>query len=234
MADIMQQYQAILKGPFILPENLPDPGTLPDNGPRVLLIAPHPDDECITGALALRLRLRSHAQVRALAVTLGSRMDRRDARKAEFEAACSTLGFQPAIAPSPGSFCIQNSITSFRPHWILYPHANDAHPTHGAVHHSVVEALRHVDFSIPHRVETEYWHPHRQPNFLVESPPEEVALLLKALCCHKGEIARNPYHRTLPAWMIDNARRASERIRPFGSSAPTPRFATCYHYRFFL
>ena len=29
---------------------------LPDNAPRTLVFAPHPDDECIIGALPLRLR----------------------------------------------------------------------------------------------------------------------------------------------------------------------------------
>ena len=47
---------------------------------RVLILAPHPDDECITGLLPLRLRRECGFEVWAAPVTLGSRRERRAAR----------------------------------------------------------------------------------------------------------------------------------------------------------
>jgi hypothetical protein len=80
----------------------------------------------------------------------------------------------------------------------------------------------------PYRVQTEYWHPLAQPNLLVECPPDLLALLVAALCCHQGEIARNPYHLTLPAWMADNVRRGAERVSGPGQPAPTFKFGSLY------
>jgi hypothetical protein len=68
-----------------------------------------------------------------------------------------------------------------------------------------------------------------EPNLLIECPPDDLALLVEALACHAGEVARNPYHLRLPAWMIDNVRRGAERV--FGPGAPAPAFpfGTLYH-----
>lgn len=58
------------------------------------------------------------------------------------------------------------------------------------------------------------------PNLLVEVPPAILARLIEALACHCGEVTRNPYHRFLPAWMMDNVRRGIERISSPGCPAP--------------
>src|ERR1700693_35025 len=61
--------------------------------PRALIFAPHPDDEMITGALRLRLMREQGFAVVDVAVTLGSRVDRRAERWRELEAACAYIGF---------------------------------------------------------------------------------------------------------------------------------------------
>jgi hypothetical protein len=52
-----------------------------------------------------------------------------------------------------------------------------------------------------------------------------------ALSLHSGEVARNPYHLRLPAWMMDNVRRGTELIGGQGASAPRFGFATLYRLR---
>ena len=54
---------------------LPPMSTSPGSGtkaPHVLVFAPHPDDECIVGALPLRLRQEAGWRVTNIAVPLGS------------------------------------------------------------------------------------------------------------------------------------------------------------------
>ena len=65
---------------------------------------------------------------------------------------------------------------------------------------------------------------------MIESSKGDLALLLKALAEHRGEIERNPYHLRLPAWMMDNTRRGAERIQTYGAPAPDFAFSTLYHH----
>jgi LmbE family N-acetylglucosaminyl deacetylase len=59
-----------------------------------LVLAPHPDDESITGLLALRLQVECGFRIVVVPATLGSRRDRRAARRPELRAACAYQGFQ--------------------------------------------------------------------------------------------------------------------------------------------
>src|SRR3982751_792116 len=69
------------------------PKPRPD-APRVLIFSPHPDDECIIGALALRLQREAGLRVINVAVTQGSNKARQSARWDELVAACEYLGFE--------------------------------------------------------------------------------------------------------------------------------------------
>jgi hypothetical protein len=115
------------------------------------------------------------------------------------------------------------------PDMIFMPHEADWNQTHVGVHHLTLKALRRLpaDFACL-VVETEFWGMMASPNLMVESPARDVADLVQALACHAGEIARNPYHLRLPAWMIDNVRRGSELVLGQGASAPSIAFATLY------
>jgi hypothetical protein len=44
-------------------------------------------------------------------------------------------------------------------------------------------------------------------------------------------VKRNPYHLSLPAWMIDNVRRGGELVGGQGGAAPDFAFATLYRLR---
>jgi len=50
------------------------------DAPTALVLSPHPDDECIIGGLALRLREEGWRVVN-ITVTLGSRVERRAPRR---------------------------------------------------------------------------------------------------------------------------------------------------------
>jgi hypothetical protein len=69
------------------------------------------------------------------------------------------------------------------------------------------------------------------PNLMVEINASELGDLMTALTFHVGEVKRNPYHLTLPAWMVDNVRRGSEWIAGQGGTAPDFTFATLYRVR---
>lgn len=216
------------------------------NAPVVLLFSPHPDDEVITGTLPLRLQREAGARVVNIAVTLGSNHTRRDARRRELSDACAYLGWEfeildwagihpaaPDVDPETWArrvHAISEILHRWRPRWVFYPHANDGHPAHAGVHLLVNAALSEATGGAapPWRIQTEYWHPHAEPNLLVECPPADLTELVAALCCHRGEIARNPYHLTFPAWMLDNVRRGIELVGGRGALAPAFHFGALY------
>ena len=225
--------------------------SLPASAPRVLLLSPHPDDECVTGALALRLAREAKMRVVNLAVTLGSKQERRPGRLTELKAACRHLGFKLVLA-TPDGFdavtpkartedpvawrqkvaTIRDVIARERPAILALPHAGDRHPAHVGTHHLGFDALQSLGGEIAlDLVETEFWGAMPDPNLMVEVPPADLADLLAALACHAGEVRRNPYHLRLPAHMIDNVRRGAETVLPRGSAAPDMTFAGLYRLR---
>ncbi len=214
----------------------------------VLLVSPHPDDECLTGALPLRLRIEQRRRIVNVAATLGSQLERRGARHLELEAAARICGFQAIVPGSDGwapltcaaraaqpaawrarAQHLAGLIRDLQANVIFMPHARDRHPTHVGAHWLALDALRLLGRGFTCLVvETEYWQPMARPNLVVESTPAQVATLVAALACHAGEVARNPYHWRLPGWMLDNARRGAELVP--GAAAPVARwpFATLY------
>jgi N-acetylglucosamine malate deacetylase 1 len=218
--------------------------------PKALIFAPHPDDEIITGALPLRLMREQRFAVIDVAVTLGSRVDRREQRSIELQTACACIGFGlihlgptdleginlQARERDPAGWdasvsAIAGVLADQQPDVVFLPHAADWNATHIGVHHLVVEAMRCLPGLACRVVETEYWGAMAGPNLMVESTPADVADLVAALSMHAGEVARNAYHLRLPAWMMDNVRRGSELIGGQGATAPRFVFATLYRLR---
>jgi N-acetylglucosamine malate deacetylase 1 len=215
--------------------------------PTALLFSPHPDDECITGALALRLLREAKWNVINVAVTLGGEKKRQVPRLRELKNACHQLGFalmgtgleniNPELREkNPVRWrvavgAIARILAEYRPRVIFLPHEADGHPTHVGVHFLVLDAL----IDLPHDfeccvVEKEFWRQMAQPNLLIESGAKDVGDLVAALACHAGEVRRNPYHARLPAWMLDNVRRA-EMVGGQGGAAPDFTFGTIYRLR---
>jgi LmbE family N-acetylglucosaminyl deacetylase len=218
---------------------------------KVLIFAPHPDDECIIGGLPLRLLRELGMDVSTVAVTHGSRKDRQAARWRELEAACGYLGFGLIPTVEHGLEHIHPDTRAGRPEiWaaaveviagilarqapriILMPHDDDWNRTHIGVHHLLMDALARMPAAFAcHVVETEFWGAMDSPNLMVESSVDDVADLVAALSLHAGEVARNPYHLRLPAWLIDNVRRGAELVQGQGAAAPPFTFATLYRLR---
>ena len=206
------------------------------HGPSVLLFSPHPDDECITGLLPLRLMRECGHRIINVPVTFGSDPARRQARLSEMRAACDWLGWEAHLADESLAPLDAPQITSilghFQPALIFLPHAKDWNATHLRVHHAVMEALASMPSTFSCRVvETEFWGAMDDPNVMVEGNAAIVADLVAATALHTGEVTRNPYHLLMPAWMQDNVRRGAERIGGQGGSSPSFDFATLYRIR---
>ncbi len=226
------------------------PATKTDT-PKVLLFAPHPDDECIIGGVALRMLRELGSKVVNVAVTQGSNKGRQEPRLIELRAACQFLGFdlrttQPGglekISPkgkesdaanwSRSVGIIAGILEEERPGVVMFPHDADWNGTHIGTHHLVVEAMRMLGSRFSTMViETEFWAAMGSPNLMVEISETDAADLVAAISFHVGEVQRNPYHLTLPAWLQDNVRRGGEIVGGQGGAAPDYTFATLYRLR---
>jgi LmbE family N-acetylglucosaminyl deacetylase len=182
-----------------------------------------------------------------VAVTLGSKPERKAARLRELKNACDYLGFG-LVVPGLENINLETRkknpvhwrsaigsiagiLAQQRPRMIFLPHEKDGHPTHIGTHFLVLDALK----TLPREfecfvVETEFWGQMTNPNLVVESGVEDVAGLVAALACHTGEVRRNPYHARLPAWMLDNVRRGAEIVGGHGGAAPNLTFGTIYRF----
>ncbi len=211
------------------------------------MFSPHPDDECIVGALPLRLLREQKWAVVNVAVTLGSKQERRMERLEELKQACAYLGFDlvqtaprgleqinrkgrhDAASWKTATAIIADILKAQKPQAIFMPHENDWNSTHIGVHLLVRDALESLGPAFRCRVVlTEYWGAMAQPNIMIESSAADVSDLMTALSFHKGEVQRNPYHLRMPAWLIDNVRRGGELVGGQGGRAPAFPFATLY------
>lgn len=246
LADSIRDGADWQKGGFTTPPR-PQPAA---DAPVTMLFSPHPDDECIFGGIALRLRREGGHRVVNIAVTQGSNRDRQQGRLEELRNACDYLGFD-LVQTAPDGLegvnmktregdpakwqhnvdCLADILAEHRPQVILYPHETDANTSHIGTYFAVIEALykQPADFEC-YTVETEFWNQMPTPNVMIESSTHDVGELVTALTFHVGEVERNPYHMTLPAWMIDNVRRA-EIVGSQGGATPSFVYATLYRVR---
>lgn len=250
MRDYLEYVDAI-ETAFRDAEKIPSPQSVPahkvassDTAP-IVIIAPHPDDEMLIGALALRFQRQCGRRIVCLSTTLGSKRERQAARWEELKNACAEAGFEPRTFGEHGLEHITpdarakggewndavnrmaSVLAEMKPAAVFFPHEKDANRTHMGVHLLAMDALAKA--AHPCVVfETEFWSPMTNPNLCVECPKEDLAKLIAALAYHVGEVARNPYHLRLPAWMIDNVRRGGEIVGGQGGEAPSFTFATLY------
>jgi len=219
---------------------------LSKEAPRALVFSPHPDDECIVGALPLRLLRELKMNVINVAVTLGSRKDRQMERLNELRNACDYLGFGliqtgecglEKISPANRGKAlwreavqtIAGIIRDNQPHVIFAPHENDFNGTHIGTNFLVADALQTLPESFCCWIcHTEFWAPMANPNLMIETSVADLADLVAATSFHAGEVKRNPYHLRLPAWMQDNVRRGGELVGGQGCQAPDFVFAELY------
>ncbi|MCP4412341.1 MAG: PIG-L family deacetylase [Gammaproteobacteria bacterium] len=200
---------------------------------RLLLFSPHPDDECITGLLPLRLQRELGMEIINIPVTFGSNIKRQAERSEELEAACRFLGWKNHRQRNDYLSLeveeIAQSLEEFKPELIFVPHKGDWNTRHVSTHHLVMDALKLMGSNFSCTViETEFWAAMTDPNLMVAADAITVADLMAATSQHVGEVIRNSYHLSLPAWMQDNVRRGSELITGQGKEVPDFLFATLY------
>src|SRR5687767_13562793 len=224
------------------------PQESPDT-PYVLIFSPHPDDECIIGALPLRLVRQSKMHVINVAVTQGSRKDRQAARLEELKQACDFMGFGLLSIGDTGLERVNAKTREQDPDFwkqsvkkiaqilkgipakiIFFPHEHDWNSSHIGTHLLVTDALKTLSLNC-YTVETEYWGQNDRPNLMVQSTAADVADMVAGTSFHVGEVTRNPFHLFLPAWMQENVRRGSELVGGQGEAAPDWTFATLYRVR---
>jgi N-acetylglucosamine malate deacetylase 1 len=186
-----------------------------------------------------------------VAVTQGSNKERQAARYHELQHCCQYIGFDlvqtaptglekvnPKTREADPSFwsasvrIVAGILAEHRPRAILFPHDLDWNSTHVGTHWLVMDALKTLplDFSC-FTVETEFWGQMASPNLMVQLSEQHLGELMTALTFHVGEVRRNPYHLSLPAWMMDNVRRGAELVGGQGGAAPDYPFATLYRLR---
>ncbi len=251
---LVTDYVGLLKEGRSFPLGGFDPAPRPQIGPdapKALFFAPHPDDECIVGGVALRLFREARMNVVDVAVTLGSKTERQAGRLQELKDACQYLGYGLVTTAPSGlerinpktrqrdpkhwSECvqmIQGVLEEHRPKVVLCPHEQDWNSTHIGTHYLVTDALKQMPPAFEcYLVETEFWGAMSDPNVMVEISAEDLGDLIAATTFHVGEVARNPYHLLLPAWMMDNVRRGAEVAGGQGGAAPDFPFAALYRLR---
>ena len=200
---------------------------------KILILAPHPDDECIMGGFAIRAKEEFQAEVGVVPFSFGSKKERRGPRMKELENALALLDFRlinPRIdLPSDEELTLaefQRALVSFKPNVMIAPHLKDGHPVHirasqmarvAFVEYANATTLTSDSIQMPtqgkegiHLLQSEYWQSMEQANCFIPLSHHHLTKMGLALMAHVGEISRSPYHLTLPAWAMDQVRRGSE------------------------
>ena len=132
------------------------------SGETVLLFSPHPDDECVTGLLPLRLMRETGRQVVNVPVTFGSNPERQAERANELEAACGYLGWSihhetKSLDPLRVEDIVR-ILLQHRPDCIFMPNEADWNVRHLETRAWVIQALEQMDTEFSCLVvETEFW-----------------------------------------------------------------------------
>ena len=207
---------------------------------RILILAPHPDDECLMAGLALRAKAEWGTEVYVLPFSYGSKLDRQAERKRELSHAMDRLEFTLIDPRAPlfqelDSNLILEALQSVKPDAMILPHEKDGHITHVRCAHAGMKAAQtyvHQDKTALSVYESEYWMAMDKPNCLVPLSAENLVELGEALLEHKGEVGRNPYHLSLPAFFMEQMRRGGEAVAGMGAKPRDFQFAQLYrHHR---
>lgn len=166
--------------PAVLPQQaihvLPDAIT-PKEGQKVIIFAPHPDDETIGVGGYIAQSIKQGADVRIVLVTDGNKHHNETVRYAEFQKATAILGVSESnlvfMNFPDGTLREQNETTLYQrlkeqidiysPDIIIYPSQRDFHPDHSTVgrvmnriigggysDRIVYQYLVHYEFYYPH------------------------------------------------------------------------------------
>src|SRR5213596_481433 len=151
-------------------------------GERLLVLAPHPDDEVIGCGGLTALHLREGRRVRVVVATDGGEAGEPAERQRESRAAVASLGnadveflnFPDRQLAGSGGFAaaLRDILVDFRPDLIAAPSAIEIHPDHLALSRTLCEVIAHdaalfADLAVTRVAFYEVSHPLR-PNALVD------------------------------------------------------------------
>ena len=169
---------------LIYPRVLPQPAvhlladaTLPSQGQKVIVFAPHPDDETIGVGGYIALSTNLGANVRVVLVTDGNKHHNEAVRYAEFGKATAILGVNADnlvfMNYPDGTLRQQNETTlqqqlqkqidDYSPDIIVYPCRYDFHPDHsttGKIIDKILAARSGSTLAFEYLVHYEFYYPH--------------------------------------------------------------------------
>jgi len=171
---------------------------------RVLVIAPHPDDETI-GCGGTLARLAPHCEVQVLLVTNGDGAGglppgASEVRKREMEQALRVLGVtRPLVCMDEpdGGFVdsrgfrdrLSALLREFKPNWVLLPWLDDIHSDHSGIAAASCAVLRRSD--VEQVIHYETWTP--VPATHVVDITAVADTKRAALSCHRTALECNNY-----------------------------------------
>src|SRR5437660_634325 len=176
-------------------------------GERLLVLAPHPDDEVIGCGGLVALHLREGRRVRVVVATDGGEAGEPAERQRESRAALASLGDAEVeflnfpdrhLAEGGGGFAaaLRDILVDFRPDLIASPSAIEIHPDHLALARTLCDVIARdatlfADLAVTHVAFYEVSHPLR-PNALVDITNVADAKYA-AIAMHKTQLAFRDY-----------------------------------------
>jgi LmbE family N-acetylglucosaminyl deacetylase len=181
---------------------------------KILVIAPHPDDESLGCGGAISLHAQRRDEVNAAFLTSGElglkKLSREEAwkiREAEARASCKVLGIQEAnflrlpdwtmsdeIAGAAGK--LRTVLQNLRPEMIYLPHPREWHPDHQAALPVLRAALENAPFTLPKLRGYEVWTPLTEYQHVEDITPV-MARKLRALRKHASQMQEWDYVRAI-------------------------------------
>jgi len=134
---------------------------------KIVILAPHPDDECLMCGFALRAQEEFGSEVMVVPFSYGSKLPRRAERKEELLQALGVLNFKlhdPRKIDSSQEELdegqILDAFEQLTPDLVITMHLNDGHPTHVRSADLGRRALKHYVGNTKQNVillQSEYW-----------------------------------------------------------------------------
>src|SRR5262245_21616320 len=201
------------------PPRVPRPVTAPPHRGRVLVVAPHPDDEAIGPGATLVLHRKLGDDVDALFVTSGVHGDNRGRlpeaeyialRRREAQAAAGVLGigrtefwdYPDGMVVTEGdleavTLRLGRLLLSWLPTVIYAPHSGEQHSDHFFVSHAARRAVADVQERGHrcHLIGYEVWTP-MQPDWAVDVAAV-YATKLAAIRCYRSQLELNDIPRAV-------------------------------------
>ena len=181
---------------------------------KILVIAPHPDDESLGCGGAVSLHVQRRDEVNAVFLTSGElglkKLSREAAwkiREAEARAACKVLGIQEANFlrlpdwmmgddVAGAAVKLRTVLQDFRPEMIYLPHPHEWHPDHQAALPVLRAALENAAFILPKLRGYEVWTPLTEHQH-VEDITQVMSRKLRALRKHASQMQEWDYARAI-------------------------------------